>query len=74
MGQLTISRFRGDTTFGLIARIVSTFAGGLIGVVMWYVEHFERFFFRVAQPITHRYISAGDGRGKKIVQNVRRTT
>ncbi|KAG1736637.1 uncharacterized protein EDB91DRAFT_1141898 [Suillus paluster] len=38
MGQLTISRFRGDTTFGLVARIASTFAGGFIGTVMWYIS------------------------------------
>ncbi|KAG2130867.1 hypothetical protein DEU56DRAFT_981991 [Suillus clintonianus] len=38
MGQLTIARFRGDTTFGLVARIVSTFAGCLIGTVMWYIS------------------------------------
>jgi hypothetical protein len=37
MGQLTLARFRGDTTFGLVARIISTFTGGLIGTVMWYV-------------------------------------
>lgn len=44
MGQLTLSRFRGDTTFGLVARIVSTFTGCLIGVVMWWVGNFERCF------------------------------
>ena len=38
MGQLTISRFRGDTTFGLVARIISTFLGGLTGTVMWYIS------------------------------------
>ncbi|KAF8123857.1 hypothetical protein EV363DRAFT_1587054 [Boletus edulis] len=38
MGQLTLSRFRGDTTFGLITRIVSTFVGGIIGTVMWYIS------------------------------------
>lgn len=36
MGQLTLARFRGDTTFGLVARIVSTFMGGVIGTTMWY--------------------------------------
>lgn len=35
MGQLTIARFRGDTAFGLVARITSTFLGGLVGLVMW---------------------------------------
>ncbi|KAG2070593.1 hypothetical protein BDR04DRAFT_1198344 [Suillus decipiens] len=38
MAQLTLARFRGDTVFGLIARIISTFAGGLIGTVMWYIS------------------------------------
>lgn len=38
MGQLTLARFRGDTTFGLVARIISTFTGGLIGTVMWYIS------------------------------------
>ncbi|KAI0820568.1 hypothetical protein BC628DRAFT_1330069 [Trametes gibbosa] len=38
MGQLTLARFRGDTTFGLVARIVSTFMGGLIGTAMWYIS------------------------------------
>ena len=37
MGQLTLSRFRGDTTFGLVARIFSTFFGGLVGTVIWCV-------------------------------------
>ncbi|KAH7905721.1 hypothetical protein BJ138DRAFT_1130340 [Hygrophoropsis aurantiaca] len=38
MGQLTIARFRGDTTFGLVARITSTFCGGIIGTLMWYIS------------------------------------
>ncbi|KAL1937670.1 hypothetical protein VTO73DRAFT_12945 [Trametes versicolor] len=38
MGQLTLARFRGDTTFGLVARIVSTFMGGVIGTTMWYIS------------------------------------
>ncbi|KAI0353282.1 hypothetical protein OH77DRAFT_1407363 [Trametes cingulata] len=38
MGQLTLARFRGDTTFGLVARIVSTFMGGLMGTAMWYIS------------------------------------
>ncbi|EGN97169.1 hypothetical protein SERLA73DRAFT_183808 [Serpula lacrymans var. lacrymans S7.3] len=38
MGQLTLARFRGDTTFGLVARIGSTFCGGIVGMVMWYVS------------------------------------
>ncbi|KAI9062294.1 hypothetical protein FKP32DRAFT_1677443 [Trametes sanguinea] len=38
MGQLTLARFRGDTTFGLVARIISTFMGGLVGTAMWYIS------------------------------------
>ncbi|KAH9974520.1 hypothetical protein BJV74DRAFT_782419 [Russula compacta] len=38
MGQLTLGRFRGDTTFALVARIVSTFAGGLTGAAIWYIS------------------------------------
>ncbi|KAG2140498.1 uncharacterized protein EDB93DRAFT_1241857 [Suillus bovinus] len=38
MAQLTLARFRGDTTFGLIARIISTFVGGLIGTAIWYIS------------------------------------
>ncbi|EPQ61261.1 hypothetical protein GLOTRDRAFT_54150 [Gloeophyllum trabeum ATCC 11539] len=37
MGQLTLVRFRGDTTFGLVARIMSTFLGGVVGTAMWYI-------------------------------------
>ncbi|KAF8550186.1 hypothetical protein OG21DRAFT_1469052 [Imleria badia] len=37
MGQLTLARFRGDTTFGIVTRIISTFVGGIIGTVMWFV-------------------------------------
>ena len=36
MGQLGLSRFRGDTTSVFVARIISTFFGGLIGMVVWY--------------------------------------
>lgn len=35
IGQLTIARFRGDTTFGLVARIIATFFGGILGTVLW---------------------------------------
>ncbi|KAF9446717.1 hypothetical protein P691DRAFT_776668 [Macrolepiota fuliginosa MF-IS2] len=38
MGQLTLARFRGDTTFGLTARVLSTFLGGIVGMVMWYIS------------------------------------
>ncbi|KAJ2933854.1 hypothetical protein H1R20_g3236, partial [Candolleomyces eurysporus] len=35
---LGLSRFRGDTTFGLAARIIATFSGGLVGMVTWYIS------------------------------------
>ncbi|KII83920.1 hypothetical protein PLICRDRAFT_179954 [Plicaturopsis crispa FD-325 SS-3] len=38
MGQLTIARFRGDTTFGLVSRIISTSLGGLVGMTLWYIS------------------------------------
>ncbi|KAG2357359.1 hypothetical protein BDR07DRAFT_1420585 [Suillus spraguei] len=38
MAQFTLARFRGDTVFSLIARIISTFFGGLLGTVMWYIS------------------------------------
>lgn len=37
-GQTTLGRFRGDTVFGLVSRILSTFFGGLTGLVMWYIS------------------------------------
>ena len=38
IGQLTLSRFRGDTIFGLFSRVLSTFIGGILGTVMWYIS------------------------------------
>ncbi|KAF8431956.1 hypothetical protein L210DRAFT_3650787 [Boletus edulis BED1] len=38
MAQLTGARFRGDTTFGLMTRVISTLVGGTIGAVMWYIS------------------------------------
>ncbi|KAF4566043.1 hypothetical protein EYR36_011457 [Pleurotus pulmonarius] len=38
MGQLTLARFRGDTTFGLTARILATFFGCIAGLIMWYIS------------------------------------
>ncbi|RDB29703.1 Uncharacterized protein C57A7.05 [Hypsizygus marmoreus] len=38
MGQVTLSRFRGDTTFSFIFRVFSTFMGGLVGMVIWYIS------------------------------------
>ncbi|KAL1742869.1 hypothetical protein HDZ31DRAFT_42289 [Schizophyllum fasciatum] len=38
IGQLTLMRFRGDTTFGLVSRILTTFGGGLLGTVVWYIS------------------------------------
>lgn len=38
MAQTTLARFRGDTVFGLVTRIFSTFVGGLLGTVIWYIS------------------------------------
>jgi hypothetical protein len=38
MGQLTLARFRGETTFGLVSRLISTFFGVIVGMVMWSVS------------------------------------
>ncbi|XP_006457385.1 hypothetical protein AGABI2DRAFT_212754 [Agaricus bisporus var. bisporus H97] len=38
MGQLTIARFRGDTIFGLVARIMSTFLGSVVGMANLYIS------------------------------------
>ncbi|KAF7295393.1 hypothetical protein MIND_01078900 [Mycena indigotica] len=40
MGQVTLARFRGtcDTVFGLSTRVLSTFLGGILGMVMWYIS------------------------------------
>ena len=43
MGQITLARFRGDTAFGLASRLLSTFFGGLTGLVMWYVPFLYSF-------------------------------
>ncbi len=38
MGQLTLARFRGDTVFALVARVLSTFGGCVLGLVLWYIS------------------------------------
>ncbi|KAL4245332.1 hypothetical protein ABKN59_008325 [Abortiporus biennis] len=38
MGQLTLARWRGDTTFGLVSRVLATFFGCITGLVMWYIS------------------------------------
>ncbi|KAK0549805.1 hypothetical protein OC845_002960 [Tilletia horrida] len=37
MCQLTLMRWRGETIFGLFSRIVTTFAGCCVGLVLWYI-------------------------------------
>lgn len=61
MGQLTIARFRGDTTFGLVARIMSTFFGSILGMLMWYVQCVVA--FDAERLKFSRYISCGTGNG-----------
>jgi hypothetical protein len=38
MGQITLARFHGDTTYGLVSRLFSTFFGALTGLIMWYIS------------------------------------
>ncbi|KAJ7172199.1 hypothetical protein C8R46DRAFT_893839 [Mycena filopes] len=38
MGQSTLARFRGDTAFGLSSRVLSTFYGVILGMLMWYIS------------------------------------
>ncbi|KAK7688323.1 hypothetical protein QCA50_008695 [Cerrena zonata] len=38
MGQLTLARWRGDTTFGLVSRIMATGWGCAVGLAMWYIS------------------------------------
>lgn len=45
MAQLTLARFRGDTSFGFVARVVSTFGGGIVGMAMWFVSICISIFF-----------------------------
>jgi len=37
MGQLTLARFRGDTAFALVARLISTLGGGILGLLIWQI-------------------------------------
>ncbi|KIJ89876.1 hypothetical protein K443DRAFT_687084, partial [Laccaria amethystina LaAM-08-1] len=38
MGQVTLSRFRDDTTYSLIARLIATFDGGVTSAVLRYIS------------------------------------
>lgn len=58
MGQLTIARFRGDTTFGLVTRVFSTFAGGVVGMIIWCVMFLSGCHHSFKDR--DRYISRGD--------------
>jgi len=64
MAQLTIARFRGDTAFGQVVRILGTFLGGIVGMLIWFVIppcalHSLCSWFSLG----HRYIASGDGNG-----------
>lgn len=63
MGQLTLARFRGDTTFALVTRLVCTFLGGVLGMLLWYVSVFSIQSQSSHHVLLFRYISAGRGRG-----------
>ncbi|KAG6333420.1 hypothetical protein ID866_5670 [Astraeus odoratus] len=56
MAQTTLARFHGDTVFGIVTRIFSTFVGGLLGTTMWsvlYTLHLtvERDFYSVVEQL-----------------------
>ncbi|KAF8585510.1 hypothetical protein K439DRAFT_1409815 [Ramaria rubella] len=36
--QVTLARYRGDTIFGFLSRLSSTFFGGLVGLAFWYIS------------------------------------
>lgn len=38
MGQISLSRFRGDTVHSFFSRVFSTMVGCVIGLIMWYVS------------------------------------
>jgi len=38
MGQLTLVRFRGDTSAGLVARLLGTLFGVFVGAAVWYMS------------------------------------
>lgn len=39
MAQLTISRHRGESVFALVSRLLSTFGGAVVGMVIWYMSN-----------------------------------
>ncbi|EST08587.2 Brefeldin A sensitivity protein-related, domain of unknown function DUF2421 [Kalmanozyma brasiliensis GHG001] len=38
MAQLTLARFRGETAFALLSRILATVIGGVFALVIWYIS------------------------------------
>ena len=62
LGQTTLSRFRGDTVFGLFSRIWATFLGGLVGLILWYECHSQVKSYCIKTSLT-RYLSTGKGSG-----------
>lgn len=63
MGQVTIARFQGDTTFALLARVVATCLGGVGGMAMWSVTSILDLSLLAQRVHYSRYISCGSGRG-----------
>jgi hypothetical protein len=38
MAQLTLSRFKGETTLNFISRVIASFCGGIVGMTIWYIS------------------------------------
>ncbi|KAJ3899910.1 hypothetical protein F5879DRAFT_462657 [Lentinula edodes] len=58
MALLTSARFRGDTTFGFLTRIFSTFLGGGVGLCGEYTIIPIKGFYQLFVSLTPRYICA----------------
>ncbi|KAF8828378.1 hypothetical protein HHX47_DHR4001045 [Lentinula edodes] len=58
MALLTSARFRGDTTFGFLTRIFSTFLGGGVGLCGEYTIISIKGFYQLFVSLTPRYICA----------------
>ncbi len=68
MGQLTLARFRGDTAFALVARLISTLGGGILGLLIWQIVFTPS--YGSGTDFSERYISKGSPYGLAAVCGV----